>query len=143
MDQNPIMQRYQPRDSGSPSWMEENRLNWPREDIQKILSLSPEQFWDPMQHELLEELRVVKECLSSLYSNWTMFQLPIYWGQICYNQLTAVLEEPKTKSGWPGLRRSPSEYLGIAAHGYWVIKRELEMVHGFLLGTPPRFVAMD
>lgn len=24
--QNPIMQRYQPRDSGPPSWMEENRV---------------------------------------------------------------------------------------------------------------------
>lgn len=90
-----------------------------------------------MQHELLEELRVVKECLPSLYSNWTMLQLPTYRGQICYNQPTAVLEEPKTKPGWPGLRRSPSEYLGIAAHGYWAIKRELEMVHGFLLGIPP------
>ena len=37
--------------------------------------------WYPMQNELLEELRVVKECLSSLYSNWTVLQLPIYRGQ--------------------------------------------------------------
>lgn len=41
-------------------------LNWPPSHVQKILDMEPEVFWDPMEHKLLEELRTVKDCRTTL-----------------------------------------------------------------------------
>ena len=150
---NPRMQRYQPQDSGPPTWAEEQRvyralwrlqlffdlqqaaahdlqqctsavpsLNWPRRDLQRLLNLTPEQFWDPMEHTLLEELRTVKQCIGNMYQDWSMLQLPKYRGKICYNWPILPPFVPKQGRKIFVGPEAHLKYLNHPAAGYFVIK---------------------
>ena len=112
---HPLMQPYQVHDAGPPTWMEVQRVyralwhlqlffdvhqaaskgttpDWPPEHVQKILNMTPEISWAPMEHRLLEELKTLKECVKRLYANWPELQLPTYRGKIRYNWPTLVPE---------------------------------------------------
>lgn len=149
---NPRMQRYQPRDSGPPTWAEEQRvycalwrlqlffdlqraaafnlqqsicvmsnLNWPQRDLQRLLNLDLEEFWDPMEHTLLEELRIVKQCIKNIYQDWSMLQLPTYRGKICYNWPILPPFVPKqARKLFVGLQ-AHLQYLNRPAPSYFLI----------------------
>lgn len=70
---------------------------------------------------MLEELRTVKQCIGSIYHNWSMLQLPRYQGKICYNWPILPPFVPKQARKLFVGPQAPLQYLNSPAPGYFLI----------------------